>query len=58
MFTDLAEVIKPYDLKFYNQETIIGGKNLGLSNYPMFNSPDEIGSDLVNKAFSSIEIKS
>lgn len=49
MFTYIKPIIEKYDLRFYNQETIIGGKNLGLSNYPCFNSPDEIGSDLVNK---------
>lgn len=49
MFTYIKPIIEKYDLRFYNQETIIGGKNLGLSNFPMFNSPDEIGSDLVNK---------
>lgn len=49
MFTYIKPIIEKYDLRFYNQETIIGGKNLGLSNYPLFNSPDEIGSDLVNK---------
>ena len=26
MFTHVKEIIEPYDLKFYNQETIIGGK--------------------------------
>ena len=49
MFTYIKPIIEKYDLRFYNQETIIGGKNLGLSNFPCFNSPDEIGSDLVNK---------
>lgn len=49
MFTYIKPLIEKYDLRFYNQETIIGGKNLGLSNYPLFNSPDEIGGDLVNK---------
>ena len=49
MFTYIKPIIEKYDLRFYNQETIIGGKNLGLSNYPCFNSPDEIGSVLVNK---------
>lgn len=48
MFTYIKPIIEKYDLRFYNQETIIGGKNLGLSNYPLFNSPDEIGNDLVN----------
>ena len=56
MFDYVGEEIKDYDLKYYNQETIIGGKDLGLSNYPMFNSPDEIGSDLVKTGFNMVSL--
>lgn len=56
MFTDIGEMIKDYDLRYYNQETIIGGKDLGLSNYPLFNSPDEIGSDLVKTGFNMVSL--
>lgn len=58
MFTDIKPIIEPYDLKFYNQETIIGGKKLGLSNYPLFNSPDEIGLDLVKTGFNMVNLAS
>jgi len=58
MFTYIKDIIAPYDLKFYNQETIIGGKNLGLSNYPYFNSPDEIGLDLVKIGFNMVNLAS
>ena len=56
MFTDIKDIVKDYDLAFYNQETIIGGKNLGLSNYPCFNSPDEIGEDLVKTGFNLVNL--
>ena len=56
MFTDLTPIIQNYDLKFYNQETIIGGKNLGISNYPRFNSPDEIGLDLLKAGFNMVSL--
>ena len=56
MFTYVADVIKDYDLKFYNQETVIGGKDLGLSNYPRFNSPDEIGENLIDIGFNIINL--
>lgn len=56
MFSYIRDIIKPYDLKFYNQETVIGGKNLGLSNYPLFNSPDEIGLDLINVGFNLVNL--
>lgn len=56
MFTYIKDIIKPYDLKFYNQETVIGGKNLGLSNYPLFNSPDEIGLNLIDVGFNIVNL--
>lgn len=56
MFTDITPIIENYDLRYYNQETIIGGKNLGISNYPLFNSPDEIGSDLVKAGFNMVSL--
>ena len=56
MFTEIEPLIKNYDLKYYNQETIIGGKNLGLSNYPRFNSPDEIGLDLIKIGFNMVSL--
>ena len=52
MFTDVKPLIENYDLKYYNQETIIGGKNLGVSHYPQFNSPDEIGQNLVDMGYT------
>lgn len=59
-FKPMLEYIKPlaqsHDLSFYNQETIIGGKNLGLSNYPMFNSPDEIGLDMLKTGFNIVNL--
>lgn len=56
MFTEIEPLIKNYDLKYYNQETIIGGKNLGVSHYPRFNSPDEIGLNLVDIGFNLISL--
>lgn len=59
-FKPMLEYIKPiassHDLAFYNQETIIGGKSLGLSNYPMFNSPDEIGLDMLDVGFNIVNL--
>ena len=59
-FKPMLEYIKPlaqsHDLAFYNQETVIGGKNLGLSNYPMFNSPDEIGINMLESGFNIVNL--
>lgn len=56
MLTYIKDVVSNYDLAFYNQETIIGGKNLGLSNYPLFNSPDEIGLDMIKTGFNLVNL--
>ncbi len=59
-FSKILENVEPliqdYDLKYYNQESIIGGKDLGLSNYPMFNSPDEIGDGMVDIGFNMVSL--
>ncbi|WP_377888053.1 CapA family protein [Alkalihalobacillus sp. R86527] len=34
------------DITFANQETVIGGTSIGLSSYPSFNSPQEVGDAL------------
>ena len=49
MFTEVEPLIKNHDLAYYNQESTIGGKALGLSAYPRFNSPEEIGDSLKTK---------
>ncbi len=55
-FSSLLENVKSYiepaDFAFANQETNIGGAELGLSTYPNFNSPYEIVRDLVNIGFN------
>lgn len=56
MFTEIAPLAQQHDLAFYNQETIIGGKNLGLSNYPRFNSPDEIGLNMLDIGFNIVNL--
>lgn len=56
MFTEMKPLLENYDLKYCNQETIIGGKNLGVSHYPRFNSPDEIGDALMNLGFNMVSL--
>lgn len=56
MFEDIEPLIQDYDLKYYNQETIIGGKNLGVSHYPRFNSPDEIALNLMDIGFNLVSL--
>ncbi len=59
-FKPQIELIKPisskYDLVYYNQETILGGTELGLSNYPRFNSPYEVGDAFVDAGFNLVSL--
>ena len=43
LFLHVQEQIASADLALVNQETILGGTELGLSGYPCFNSPYELG---------------
>lgn len=51
MYERMAEDISSADIAYLNQETILGGTQLGLSSYPMFNSPQECGRDMIALGF-------
>ena len=59
-FKPMLELIKPisstYDLVYYNQETILGGPELGYSNYPRFNSPYEVGDAFIDAGFNLVSL--
>ena len=59
-FKPMLQYIKPivpkYDLKYYNQETILGGKELGYSTYPQFNSPNEVGDAFLDAGFNLVSL--
>ena len=59
-FRKMYELIKPiivdYDIAYYNQETILGGKELGVSNYPTFNSPQEVGDAMIDAGFNLVSL--
>lgn len=50
----IKDIAKEYDLAYYNQETILGGSDLGLSGYPTFNSPYEFGDYMVEAGFNLV----
>lgn len=56
MFSEMKKFFSSYDLAFYNQETILGGSELGLSNYPQFNSPYEVGDAFVDMGFNLVSL--
>ena len=57
-YTPIYEHIKPViqevDISYLNQETILGGREIGLESYPVFNSPYEIGDAVVDAGFDWI----
>ena len=52
LFEKISQYIEPADFAFANQETNIGGIEVGLSTYPNFNSPYEIVRDLIGAGFN------
>lgn len=52
----IEPIVKNYDLAFYNQETILGGTELGLSDYPTFNSPWEFGDNMLDIGFNIVNL--
>lgn len=56
IYSYLKEAIKDYDLAYYNQETILGGSEIGLSSYPAFNSPYEVGDAMIDAGFNMVSL--
>lgn len=52
----VKEKVSNYDIAYYNQETILGGTSLGLSDYPTFNSPQEVGDAFVDAGFNLVSL--
>lgn len=53
-FANISQDISTADISIVNQETILGGTELGLSTYPKFNSPKEVGDAEVKAGFNTI----
>lgn len=54
MFSYIKPIIKDYDLKYVNEESIIGGPSFKYSGYPTFNAPDSVGDNLIDTGFNVI----
>lgn len=54
IFANLTEEISVADVALVNQEVLIGGKELGISGYPAFNSPKEVGDALAKAGFDIV----
>ncbi|MET3698967.1 poly-gamma-glutamate synthesis protein (capsule biosynthesis protein) [Bacillus oleivorans] len=47
MFANITPLLQKPDILLANQESILGGKEIGISNYPLFNSPQEAGDAII-----------
>ena len=56
MFTEIPSLLEGYDLRYYNQEAILGGEELGYSGYPMFNCPSAVGDALTDMGFNLVSL--
>ena len=56
MIQRIKPIVESYDLAFYNQESILGGKEIGLSTYPRFNSPQEVGDAFLDAGFNLVSL--
>ena len=54
IFANLIEEISTADLALVNQEVVIGGEELGISGYPAFNAPAEVGDALARAGFDVV----
>ena len=54
IYSEIKYFVESKDVAYINQETILGGTELGLSHYPMFNSPQEVGVAVANAGFDWI----
>lgn len=52
----IKEEVSKYDIAYYNQETILGGTNIGVSTYPRFNSPQEVGDAFIDAGFNLVSL--
>lgn len=50
------DIAEPYDLQYYNQETILGGDDLGIHGYPAFNGPQAFGQQMVQHGFNLVSL--
>lgn len=54
LFANVKDEIEGADLALVNQEVIIGGEALGISGYPSFNAPYELGDALAEAGFDVV----
>lgn len=56
MFANVEDRIRRADIAFINQETVMAGDGYDISYYPRFNSPRDLGYDLLELGYDVINI--
>ena len=54
LFQNISDYLDASDIRIINQETILGGNELGFSGYPYFNSPTQVGDAIANAGFNVV----
>lgn len=54
LFENIRSYLDAADIKVINQETILGGNELGFSGFPLFNSPTEVGDAIAEAGFNVV----
>jgi poly-gamma-glutamate synthesis protein (capsule biosynthesis protein) len=53
-YEHIRGLIEKADIAFINQETVLGGRQIGHSGYPVFNTPQETGDALLKAGFDVV----
>jgi len=54
LFQGISEFLSQSDIRIINQETILGGNELGFSGFPHFNSPTQVGDAIADAGFNVV----
>ena len=54
LFRGIEKYLSLAEIKIINQETILGGNELGFSGYPLFNSPTQVGDSIEKAGFNVV----
>ena len=52
LYAGVRDIVDTHDINFIDIETIIGGDELGISGYPIFNTPTDNATDIANFGFN------
>lgn len=56
IYENIVDDVQSKDIAFINQETPIGGESLGISGYPMFNSPTKLIENIHDVGFNLVNL--